>query len=131
MIRVEYGVIAEGAKEGFIPELLNCASISTPDNLSQDDLVFKNYANPCEKYSALLDGNSLPIPENTKNENMGVWSLYSTNGLGEFENEFPSVTLVSDKTFDIDGLSLTFDVKNNIYPTVFLVYWYNGEQLVV
>ena len=51
MIRVEYGVITKGAKEGFVPELLNCASISNADDLSRDDLIFKNFSNPCERYS--------------------------------------------------------------------------------
>ena len=45
MIRVEYGVIATGAKEGFVPELLNCANISNADDLAKDDLIFKNFAN--------------------------------------------------------------------------------------
>ena len=38
MIRVEYGVTTTGAKEGFVPELLHCASISNADDLAKDDL---------------------------------------------------------------------------------------------
>ena len=42
MIRVEYGAITIGAKEEFVPELLNCAEISNVDNLSKENLDFKN-----------------------------------------------------------------------------------------
>lgn len=131
MIRVEYGVMAKGAKEGFVPELLNCASISNADDLAKEDLVFKNYANPCEKYGALLDGGSLPIPDNTQDENMGVWSKYASNQSGEFEEAFPTITLVSDEPFGVEGLGLEFDTNNNVYPTEFSISWYNGDNLII
>jgi hypothetical protein len=131
MIRVEYGVIAKDAKEGFIPELLNCAPISNADDLAKDDLVFKNYANPCEKYGALLDGGSLPIPDNTDAENMGVWSLYTCDESGEFVNYFPTIILSADVAFSAEGLGLTFDTVNNVYPTEFDITWYMGESVVL
>lgn len=130
MIRVEYGVIAKGAKEGFVPELLNCSSISKAEDLSKDDLSFKNFSNPCEEYSVLLDGGHLPIPENTEDENMGVWSLYAANSIGKFEDGVPIVSFVSDDLFDVDGLGLVFDTVNNIYPTLVEISWYNGEKLI-
>lgn len=130
MIRVEYGVITKGAKGGFVPELLNCAPVSNADDLNKDDLVFRNYTNPCEKYSALLDNSSLPIPENTENENMGIWSLYAANANGEFEDVFPTVILVADRLFSVDGLGLTFDTINNIYPTNLVISWYNNDALI-
>ena len=131
MIRVEYGVVAKGAKEGFVPELLNCSLVSNADDLSKEDLSFKNFSNPCEEYSVLLDGGSLPIPENTEDENMGVWSLYATDENGNFEEAFPTVSFVSDDLFDVDGIGLEFDSVNNIYPTSFEISWYNGENLIV
>jgi hypothetical protein len=130
MIRVEYGVTTVGAKEGFVPELLNCASISNADDLSKDNLTFKNFANPCEEYSVLLDGANLPIPENTEDENMGVWSEFASNENGEFENVLPTITLVSDELFSVEGLGLEFDTNNNVYPTEFSISWYNGENLI-
>ena len=126
MIKVEYGVTTAGAKEGFVPELLNCAPISNADDLQQDDLIFKNFANPCEKYGVLLDGGSMPIPENTEDENIGVWSLYTADENGQFE-VLPTITLISDELFIVDGLGLVFDVKNNIYPTKFDISFYNGD----
>ncbi len=131
MIRVEYGVTTKGAKEGFTPELLNCALISNADDLTKEDLAFKNFANPCERYSVLLDGSNLPIPENTENENMGVWSEYATNENGEFVNAHPTIILVSDELFSVEGLGLVFDIQNNIYPTLFSISWYNGSELVL
>ena len=131
MIRVEYGVITKGAKEGFVPELLNCASISNADDLSRDDLIFKNFSNPCERYSVLLDGGSLPIPENTQDENMGAWSEYASSQSGEFEEAFPTITLVSDEPFGVEGLGLEFDTNNNVYPTEFSISWYNGDNLII
>lgn len=131
MIRVEYGVITEGAKEGFVPELLHCSPISNKDDLSKNDLNFKNFANPCERYAVLLDGRSLPIPENTQEENMGVWSLYASNEYGEFENYLPTVILSSEQNFDSEGLVLTFDNVNNIYPTIFSVSWYSNDALII
>lgn len=130
MIRVEYGVIATGAKEKFTPELLNCASISKANDLSQSDLTFKNFGNPCEKYSVLLDGGVLPIPENTENENIGVWSNYTSNASGDFIYGLPTVTLTSNELFSVEGLGLVFDTKNNIYPNNFSISWYNGESIV-
>jgi hypothetical protein len=131
MIRVEYGVTTTGAKEGFVPELLHCASISNADDLAKDDLIFKNFANPCERYSVLLDGGSLPIPENTQDENMGVWSEHTANESGYFTDALPTITLVSEELFDVGGLGLVFDIKNNVYPTIFWVSWYNGENLIL
>lgn len=130
MIRVEYGVIATGAKEGFVPELLNCASISNADDLAKDDLIFKNFANPCERYSVLLDGGSLPIPENTQNENIGIWSEYTANENGEFGEAYPTISLISDELFSVEGLGLAFDTRNNVYPTNFSISWYNGDTLI-
>lgn len=130
MIKVEYGVIATGAKEKFTPELLNCASISKVADLSKSDLEFKNFGNPCEKYSILLDGRNLPIPQNIENENMGVWSQFISNENGEFDDSFPTIILSSDELFGVEGLGLQFDVFNNVYPTVFSVSWYNGENLI-
>ena len=131
MIRVEYGVVAQGAKESFSPQLLHCAALSKADDILKDDANFKNFANPCEKYSALLGGGSIPIPEDTENEDIGVWSLYATNNSGIFEGAFPEITLVSDDFFDVDGLSLVFDIENNVYPTEFVVFWYNNEEAIL
>lgn len=131
MIRVEYGVISTGAKEGFVPELLNCANISSADDLQKDDLIFKNFANPCEKYSVLLDGSGLPIPENTKDENIGIWSEYTANENGEFVENLPTISLISDELFSVEGLGLSFDTRNNVYPTKFSISWYNGDTLII
>lgn len=130
MIRIEYGVIVEGAKEGFEPSLSNCADISNAADLKKEDLVFKNFTNPCENFSVLLDGGRLPIPENTSEENMGVWSLYASDSLGQFGTTLPTVALISDEEFDVNGLTFTFDVVNNIYPTDFSVFWYKDTSLL-
>ena len=131
MIRVEYGVINNDAKEGFVPELLNCAEISNAENLTQDDVEYKNYSNPCENYAVLLDGSHLPIPEDTTSENMGVWSKYTSDEFGVFNNDIPTVRFVSDEVFSTDGLTLYFDTQNNVYPTDISVSWYRGNELIL
>lgn len=130
MIKVEYGIVTTGAKDKFAPQLENCALISNADDLSKENLVFKNFGNPCEEYSVLLDGGSIAIPENTSSENIGVWSKNISNEKGEFENEFPTITLTSSELFDIDGLSLIFDTQNNIYATKFSIFWYKDDELI-
>lgn len=130
MITIEYGVIAEGVKEGLVPQASNAAPISKASDLAKNDLIFKKLGNPCEPYSVLLDGKSLPIPEDTSSENMGVWSLYTCNSSGVFESALPTLTLTSDTVFSIEGLTLTFDAQNNVYPTSFTMSWYNGDTLI-
>ena len=130
MIKVEYGATILGAKEEFSPELLNCSPISKAEDLARDNLTFMNYGNPCERYSVLLDGKSYPIPENVEDENIGVWSEYASDGNGEFGDEIPTIILTSDVPFDIDGLGLTFDIANNVYPTVIHISWYNGNDII-
>lgn len=130
MIKVEYGVATEGAKEGFDPELLNCATISKADDLKQEGLEFKNFCNPCEKYSVLLDGAHFPIPEDTSDENIGVWSEYASNAMGVFDIAVPLIRLVSSEAFSTEGLTLTFDTQNNVYPLEMTISWYNGDNLI-
>ena len=130
MIRVEYGVTTAGAKEGFTPELLNCAEISKADDLKQDGLEFKNFSNPCEKYSVLLDGTHFPIPEDISDENIGVWSEYASNAMGVFDIAVPFIRLVSSESFSTEGLTLTFDTQNNVYPLEMTISWYKGDDLI-
>ena len=130
MIKVEYGAIESGAKKEFNPELLNCSAISKAEDLKQEDLEFKNFCNPCEKYSVLLDGSRLPIPDDISVENIGVWSEYASNNLGVFETAIPLVRLTSSEPFSTEGLTLKFDTRNNVYPTEISVSWYNGNELI-
>ncbi len=130
MITVEYGVIAKGVKEGLVPQALNFADISKVDDLTKDDLIFKKFGNPCEPYSVLLDGKSAPIPGDTSSENIGVWSLYVCDPLGVFDIALPTLTLTSDALLDTEGLTLTFDTQNNVFPTLFAISWYNGDALI-
>lgn len=124
MINIEYGVVLQGAKEAFQPHLFNFSSISNVEDLSKSGLIFKNVTNPCDKYSTLLDGSSLPIPENTADENIGAWSSVA-NEKGEFEGKYPIVALISDELFTCDGLRLVFD--DNAYPTRLSISWYEGD----
>lgn len=127
MVLIKYGDIAAGAKEAFEPSLQNCATISNADNLTSAKILYQNFGNPCEDYSVLLDGNSLPIPSDTSEVNIGVWSDSVSDGMGAFENA-PSVTLISDTPFDINGFTIYFDEFNGIYPLSANISIYLGSQ---
>lgn len=128
MIKIKYGSVAAGAKEKFDPQLTNCSNISNADDLTENLVAFANYGNPCEAYSVLLDGNSVPIPENTKVANIGVWGGAVCDDKGDF-SEYPTVKFISTEYFDISGLTLEFDKVNNAYPTSISVSWYKGSTL--
>lgn len=129
MMRIQYGEVNATAKAAFDATLTNCLALSNAYNLIQSNVVFPHYANVCDPYSALLDGDSEPIPSNTSGVNMGVWG----DGLADENGDLttlPIVTMQSDGSHSADGLTLLFDDEDMIYPTLVSVKWYRGAELL-
>lgn len=128
-VRVEYGGVAVGAKNNFVPTTEDKAYFVDLSELQEDISTHKNYGNPCELYSVLLDGNTLGVPDNTAEEKLGLWSEQITNADGFFETPV-EVTFKSENYFTSSGISLTFDTYNNIFATNINIKWYQADKIV-
>lgn len=128
-VRVEYGGVAVGAKNNFVPTTEDKAYFVDLSELQEDISTHKNYGNPCELYSVLLDGNTLGVPDNTAEEKLGLWSEQITNADGFFETPI-EVTFKSENYFTSSGISLTFDTYNNIFATNINIKWYQADKIV-
>lgn len=120
-VAIQYGDVAPEAKENFYP----AASESEFDSLLQlqeYNLNFLNYANPCEKYQTILDGESIEFPSNPKGCNFGLWSTQVSDDNGNFANPIV-LELESSGQYSSQGLTLTFDTFNEIYATSVNIKW--------
>lgn len=120
-VAISYGDVAPEAKENFFPTV----SESEFDNLEQlqkYNLNFPNYANPCEKYSVVLDGTASAFPSAPENKNLGLWSKQISNDDGTFSEPIV-LELESAGQYSSQGITLTFDTYNNIYPNRLSIKW--------
>ncbi len=120
-VAIRYGNVAPGAKENFFPS----ASEAEFDTLSQLQLYNAtppNYANPCELYSVVLDGKAVAFPSMPDNEILGLISEQITDDDGKFAEPIV-LELVSEGQYSSQGLTLTFDTYNGIFPTQINVKW--------
>lgn len=120
-LSIKYGDIAPGAKENFIATSSD-NEFDTLTQLNQYNLNFKNYVNPCEQYSLLLDGNALAFPSEVDNINVGMWSKQISNDDGIFSDPI-ILTLQSEGQYSSQGFTFTFDTYNNIYATRLNIQW--------
>ena len=121
MIEIRYGDVAPGAKESFVPT----ASEKEFDNLTQlqqYNLSFVNYANPCELYQTVLDGTASAFPSVPKSKNVGFWSKQISNDDGTFAEPI-IIELESNGQYSSQGLTLTFDTDNGIFPSRLGIKW--------
>lgn len=121
MIKIIYGNFEEGIEENlsFSNDTQNWASISKPQNVLKNNVIYKNFGNPCEDYSVLLDGKSLPLPDDDS-ENMGLWSNVPSNSLKSFGNDediLPFIDIISDEVLSTNAIGFEFDKYNNVYAT--------------
>lgn len=128
-VRVEYGGVAVGAKNNFVPTTEDKAYFVDLSELQEDISTHKNYGNPCELYSVLLDGNTVGVPDNTAEEKLGLWSEQITNADGFFGTPI-EVTFKSEDYFTSSGISFTFDTYNNIFATNINIKWYQADKIV-
>lgn len=127
-VKVEYGAYAIGAKESFQGTMTRKADVSDSETiLNEDGIAFKPYSNPCELYSTLLDGSTEPL---VLGENpIGLWSEICDEN-GDFGGEAVQLTMVADAFFTSEGITVTFDAANWVFPTVALVEWYRDDELL-
>lgn len=125
-VAIKYGDIAPEAKENFVPTASE-SEFDTLWQLSENDLDFPNYGNPCELYSVILDGGALPLPSDVEAENIGLWSKQVSALDGIFEEPI-TLTLISDNQYSSQGLTLTFDTYNQIHPLHLTIKWFRDTE---
>lgn len=129
MVRIKYGNVETLAASAFSASLLNCADLSHPDDLKTSKANHENFGNPCEDFSVLLDGASVPLPLDSSDDNVGVWSESVADTSGDLATN-PTITLEADEPYELPGLTLTFDLANGIYPYSVDVSWYLADEMV-
>lgn len=120
-IAIKYGDVAPEAKENFVPSASE-SEFNTLSQLQRYNLEFPNYANPCEKYSVVLDGNAKAFPSLPESSNLGLWSKQISNNDGTFTEPIV-LELESVGQYSSQGFTLTFDKHNNIYATRLKIKW--------
>ena len=128
-VKIKYGDVAPEAKENFVASATDKEDFVDSTELQQYNLRVGNYANPCELYQTILDGSQLSFPNRPKDENMGLWSNSISDADGNFSQPIV-LTLQSEGNYSSQGLSLTFDTENNIFPKSLNIKWYQGETLL-
>lgn len=129
-VYIRYGNVAPDAKENFEASTADKLPFVNLGQLQSENLGFQNYANPCELYQTLLDGNAVVFPENPQSENMGLWSSSVSGADGAFANP-PVLTLETEGAkFSSQGLTLTFDTDNNIFCNSLNIKWYRDNYLL-
>lgn len=133
MIKIIYGNFEEGIEEHLSTynDIANWAYLSKSEDIFDKNVVYKNFGNPCEDYTTLLDGNSLPLLDDAVSK-IGLWSAFPSNSdkqLGTKEAELPTIDIISDEVISTNAIGLEFDKQNNIYPTEAWIdiYRYNSE----
>lgn len=130
-VAIKYGDIAPEAKENFVASTADKTDFVDLSFLQKYNLSFPNFANPCELYSVVLNGESKIFPQTPENENMGLWSEQLSNLDGSFTDPI-ILKLTSNGQYSSQGLTFTFDTNNQIYPTHINVHWWRdtNESLV-
>ena len=120
-VAIRYGDVAPEAKENFVPTASE-SEFDTLSQLQQYNLIFPNYANPCELYSVVLDGTAEAFPSAPEQSNLGLWSEQISNDDGTFTEPIV-LELESAGQYSSQGLTLTFDTYNGIHPTRLSIKW--------
>ena len=121
-VAIRYGDVAPEAKENFTPTVSEKASFVNLTQLQRYNLNFPNYANPCELYSVVLDGEASAFPSVLESANLGLWSEQLSGDDGNFSSPIV-LTLTSSGQYSSQGLTLTFDTYNNIFATRLSIKW--------
>jgi hypothetical protein len=126
-VAIRYGDVAPEAKENFFPDTSDKASFVDLSELQQYNLNMPNYANPCELYSVVLDGEASAFPSAPEDANLGWWSDQISGDDGVFVEPIV-LTLTSNGRYSSSGFTFTFDKYNQIYPTHLNIHWYRGSE---
>lgn len=128
-VRIDYGGVATGAKDDFVPAVSNKTDFTDLSQLTQDGLIFPNYGNPCELYTVPLDGSVEPMPTETEGLNFGWWTQKISTETGEFDTPIILI-LTADDLYTSSGITFTFDTINNIYSNYLYIKWYRDDELL-
>lgn len=128
-VKIKYADVAPGAKEAFVPSISESTNFSKIENIKKNEISFPNFGNPCETYSVLLDGSSLPFPEKTENEIFGVWGTQLSGSDGAFDTPI-TLAAVATKQFASTGITFTFDSANSFYPLSLSISWFRGNDVI-
>jgi hypothetical protein len=128
-VKIKYRDVAVDARQSFQPSASEQGTLSNVSLLAQEDVVYKDFSNPCEFYSFFLDGKETPLPQNYESENYGFVSAQIADENGEFATPIV-LTFTASANFTSTGISLTFDVANGIYASLLNIKWYRGSELL-
>ena len=128
-IFVKYGGVAFNSDKTFSVDAEHKESFVKEQTLLDRDLTYKNIGNPCELYSVVLDGSVSAFPENPETENLGYWSDILSDDDGFFESPI-MIEFVGDEKISSAGISVSFDVEKEIFPTDVTVSWFDGSILL-
>ena len=123
---IKYGDVAVGARDDFSPSSPDKAPFTNFENF-KEKIDFPKYSNPCEMYSTSLDGGSLLLDEDAKN--IGWWSEQITGEDLTFATPIV-MTAKADNFYSSIGITLIFDIENNIYANDLAIQWYRGDELL-
>lgn len=121
-VAITYGDVAVGAKENSTITVSE-KKFHTINNLKKYNMKLYNYANPCELYQTVLDGNPKALSIWSSKNNIGLWSVALSKDDGTFETPI-FIELETSGQYSTQGFTLTFDKFNNIYATDIEVNWY-------
>ncbi len=129
-VAIKYGDVAPEAKENFYPSVNDKADFVNLSQLQQYNLNFPNYANPCELYSVVLNGEATAFPSAPDEANLGLWSEQISNADGTFTDPIV-LTLISQGQYTSQGFTFTFDTFNGIYATDINIHWWRDAAGVL
>lgn len=123
---VTYGGIAVGSDTGSIIETSEKESFVKEQTILNRSLSYRNIGNPCELYSVVLDGSVSAFPQNTQDENLGYWSKQVSKQDFSFESPIEITVNFDGNIYSSAGITITFDLEKNIYPTEVSTEWFLG-----
>lgn len=118
-LKVSYADVAVGAKEAFTPTATGITANSNVSLLKGEKVPM--WANPCEKYSVLLDGSMQIAPDDA------AYALVSNELSGEGDGSFatpPVLTVTASGQYTSQGITLIFDEAANRYASAVNIVWY-------
>lgn len=125
-VKIRYGDVAPEAKESFTASVTEKESFVDLSDFQKYNLNFKNFGNPCEYGSVVLNSSAEPFPDSPESKNMGLWSINISKSDGTFETSI-TLTLTAEAQYTSQGLTLTFDTYNNIFCNDLTITWYRNE----
>lgn len=128
-IAIKYGDFALGAKDNFTPGASERLDFIDLTQLQENNLVFPNYANPCELYQTVLNDSQLALPEDTDGNNYGFWSYQVSQDDGTFNTPI-SLEFTANGQYKSQGFTITFDNDNGIFSNNMNITWYRNGEII-